>query len=121
MLKPQAKNFHTNDGMHAAMRDWANAQAKPEMEVVLIFSDRRDEDDVFRDSFKRVQKEVAYKTPDGETYTVGVDTAKFENTFMSGYPDELASTDFKKAFADWAGRNLNKGVSVVSIKWKLAK
>lgn len=117
MLKPQAKNFHTNDGMHAAMRDWANAQAKPEMQVTVIYDDSPDP---FVDVFERVTKEVKYKTLDGEIYTVSVDTGKFVNSYMLAAEGELTASELKKAFAEWAHPTCD-GVSIASIKWEKVK
>lgn len=115
MQKPLAKNFNTNDGMHAAMRAWAAAQNKPAMQVTVLYSDS---DDKFVEVFERAQKEITYKTPDGETYTQTVDSGKFINSFILGSPDEMGITELKKAFSVWAGANLMDGVAIVSIKWE---
>lgn len=117
MIKPQAKNFHTNDGMHAAMREWANAQAKAALQVTILYDDS---DDPFVDTFERVKKEVTYKTLDGEIYTVEVDTGKFINSYMLAADSELTAAELKKAFAEWA-RPTCEGVSIASIKWEKVK
>lgn len=115
MQKPNPKDFHVNDGMHAAMRAWAATQAKPAMRVTALYSDS---DDTFVEVFERAQKEISYKTPDGETYTQYVHSSKFVNSFILGSPEELGITELKKAFADWASLNLIDGVTIVSIKWE---
>lgn len=117
MQKPNPKDFHVNDGMHAAMRAWAKSQNKPAMRVTVVYSDASGPDDKFVEVFERAQKEVSYKCPDGETYTQSVDTSKFVNTFIRGIPDEVGITELKKALADWV-KPSQKGVTIVSIKWE---
>lgn len=115
-MKPVAKNFNTNHGLHTAMNDWAIQQDKKRLHVSVRYSDSAT--DLYIDSFDRARKEVKYKTLDGEVYTVDVDTSKIINTFLPG-DYEMSVKDFKEAFTAWASKNLTAGVTVVSIKWAL--
>lgn len=114
MNKPNAKEFHTNDGMHSAMRLWAKCQSKFTLSVAVVFSDYPEQ--TYTDTFERAQVERTYKTLDGETYTVSIDSGKFKNTFMAA-DDELTATELKAAFAEWV-KPLNPQVTIVSLKWK---
>lgn len=71
MKKPQAKDFNTNDGLHAAMREWAYSRDKPRVEIWFKYSDSELYHPVF--VLYPLQKEVTYRCKEGEIYTVMVD------------------------------------------------
>ena len=75
MKKPVTKDYQTNDGMHAAMREWAKTYNKPTLRVQCQWTDS---DEWYSDTFEPCTKEVPYKAPDGETYYQAVDIAKYE-------------------------------------------
>ena len=97
MKKPNRKDYHTNDGMHAAMQSWANLQNKPILKCVIVFKDNS----VLTEEFKREQKAINYKTPDGETYNVLIDTGKFEEQFFNTSP--TTQKELKDGYIQWLG------------------
>jgi len=115
MNKPNRKDYHTDSGLHAAMQVWANSQAKSTLSVSVTFDDSPEE--VFRDTFERVQVEKEYKTLDGETYTVSVDSGKYKNTYMPG-ADEMSRVEIKAAFVAWV-QPKNPNVKILSLVWKV--
>ena len=57
MKKPRYKNNgYPIDGLHHDMRDWANAQSKPDLIVEIVFND----DSFYTDRFPPAQREVLY-------------------------------------------------------------
>lgn len=54
MNKPKASQYLTDHGMHTAMREWANAQQKKELQVTVLFDDSPDE---FKTTFVRAKRE----------------------------------------------------------------
>ena len=58
MKKPRYADYrgYPVDGLHHAMRDWANAQSKPDLIVEIVFND----DSVYTDRFSPCTKEVEY-------------------------------------------------------------
>ena len=71
MKKPQAKDFNTNDGLHAAMREWAYSQDKPRVEIWFKYEGDLSYYPLF--VLYPLQKEVTYRCKEGEIYTVLVD------------------------------------------------
>lgn len=112
MKKPVASRFMTADGMHNAMRQWANEQQKKELQVTVKFSDS---DDVFKETFVRAKKEVEYKLADGEIYCQAVDSSKFVNQFLPG-DYALSAKEIKAAFNEWI-KPVDPTVSIVYICW----
>jgi hypothetical protein len=108
MHKPQARDYHTNDGMHAAMRKWARTQMKKQLAVTVVFNDGSE----LTDLFERITRGEPYRTPDGELYEEPVDTALYWSQHLPG-PDELTQAQVKEAYAKWLGPG------VKSITWKL--
>lgn len=58
MKKPQYKDYrgHPIDGLHHAMRDWANSQSKPDLIVEIVFNDGS----FYTDRFPPAQREELY-------------------------------------------------------------
>lgn len=76
MQKPQAKDFHTDDGLHAAMREYADYKSVPGvLHVTAVFKDGS----VFTDEIERATEEISYKTRDGEWYSVARDSQLFRD------------------------------------------
>ena len=117
MIKPKAKDFNTNDGMHAAMRSWALSQNRPTLTVSVLWDDSPEP---FVETFDRATKEVAYKTPDGEVYSVEVDTSKYVNCFMEA-AYELSVKELKEAFNVWIAPKPHTKAKILSCRWKLDK
>lgn len=109
MKKPNCKDYQTNCGMHAAMRDYARALDKAPLTVKVTFQD----DSVLSDTFAYATKEVAYKTPDGEKYWQAIDSSLVRNEFLPG--DDMKASDFKKAYLVWLDSPIK------SIKWGKAE
>ena len=64
MKKPSAKDYATNDGMHAAMRQWAASKVRGDLRAVVTFADgSAGEFDT-----PAAQLREWYRTPDGELY-----------------------------------------------------
>ena len=73
--KPKAKDFYTNDGMHAAMKDYA--EMKGHRGVLQVWAAFEYGQVKLFETCQRVEKPIQYKTRDGEVYEVMVATAKF--------------------------------------------
>ena len=73
--KPKAKDFYTNDGMHAAMKDYA--EKKGHRGVLQVWAAFEYGPVKLFETCQRVEKPIQYKTRDGEVYEVMVATAKF--------------------------------------------
>lgn len=112
MKKPSPRDFFTNDGMHVAMRDYANYWRGSRLAVTVVFRDGS----VYETEFERAQVQVKYKTPDGDTYYQDVDSSKFINVYLdAGYA--VSAAKLKEAFKAW----VSEGEAVKSIKWKYVK
>lgn len=114
--KPRASNYPIDDGMHAAMRQWAAAQARPTAHVEVAYSDSTD---TFNESFDPATEEVEYKTRDGEVYTVSVDTGKYSALWL--YDKPMTYRELRQRMETWLRADLRAGVTVVSINWKRGK
>jgi len=112
MKKPNPKDFFTNDGMHAVMRDYAKHCQKPSLVVTVVFED----ESIYETEFERAQEQVRYFTPDGDRWYQDVDSSKFINGFMEA-DSEIGVTELKKTFKEW----VSDGEVVKSIKWKYVK
>lgn len=109
-IKPKAKDFYTDQGLHSAMQQWASLQNKPSLCVEVQFKDGSK----YNDEFQRETKEVQYKTQDGEIYTVEVHSGKFKETWFSN--GSLSVKELKQGFVDWLYEGNNPD-AIVSIKW----
>ena len=92
MKKPQAKDFNTNAGFHAAVREWAYSQDKPRVEIWFKYADS----ELYHLAFVLypLQKEVTYRCKEGEIYTVLVDVG---NKYTHGsIPLELEGKGLKE-------------------------
>ena len=114
--KPRASNYHTDDGMHAAMRQWAAAQARPDVTVECVYSDCGD---LYIDTFEPATEEVEYRTRDGEVYTVSVDTGKYWALWL--HDKQMTYRELRQRMERWLHSDLDEGVTVVSITWKRGK
>ena len=110
MKKPVAKDYQTNDGMHAAMREWAKTQNKPTLRVQCQWTDSPD---WYIDTFEPLTKEVEYKTPDGEVYTQTVDVAKYEPCDLT---EGLTAGKLRKHVNNWL-ISADPDVKVVKTIW----
>ena len=112
--KPKASQFLTADGIHNAMRQWAAAQKRPSLKVQVTYSDQRDENDVYTDTFQPATKEVFYRLADGhELYTQAVDTPLYE-CWLSDEP--INQRELKRRVEVWLG-DTPPGVSITKILW----
>lgn len=110
MKKPQAKDFLTLEGMHAAMRRWARTKDRPDLIAVVEFQDGSGP---LENRFYRAKVEVLYKTQDGETYAQEIDGPKFMNSFMAG-ADEMTLAEVKQAYNSY----IREGGGVTKVSWK---
>lgn len=96
--KPRARDFHTDQGLHAAMSRWAAQQGPATvLEVWVRFSDGSG--GLF-DTIERATKEVPYKTRDGEVYTVDVRTSKYISPVFSDN-EPATRKEIEKSIREW--------------------
>ncbi len=110
MKKPNAKEFHTDSGMHAAMRSWARTKDKRDLIAVVEFEDGSGP---MENRFIRSKVDSLYKTRDGEVYSCSIDSSKFMNDFMPG-ADEMTQAEVKQAYDSY----IREGGGVKNISWK---
>lgn len=111
MHKPKYWDFHTNDGMHNAMQDYAKSFNKPSLVATVKFEDGSE----FTEEFEHATKEVYYRVFDKEEglYSVSIHTAKYREPFFSD--KDLTQKELKQGFLQWLEKN-NKGVKF-TITW----
>lgn len=111
---PKRSQFLTADGMHNAMRQWAAAKKRPALKVQVTYSDQRDENDVYTDTFQPATKEVFYRLPDDhELYTQAVDTPLYD-CWLSDEP--LRQRELKRRVEAWLAKDL-VDVTITKILW----
>lgn len=114
MKKPHYRDFHTDDGLHAAMDKYAQHKShKGTLRVDTYFADGSGGT---LDFIERERAPIYYKTRDGETYEVSRRTHRFVDWVYSEEP--LTSGKMKEAVTKW----LNSFEPVpTSIKFTLDK
>ena len=110
MKRPSTKDYATNDGMHAAMRQWAASKVRGDLRAVVTFADGSEGE---FDS-PAAQLRAWYKTPDGELYWQDYDGPRVVNDFMPGAGAMLPS-EFKAAFTAWLDQPV-KGIRWTRVK-----
>ena len=99
MKKPQAKDFNTNDGLHAAMREWAYSQDKPRVEIWFKYEGDLSYYPLF--VLYPLQKEVTYRCKEGEIYTVPVDVGnKYTHVAIPLHLEGKGSVEIAKYIVD---------------------
>lgn len=95
--RPQAKNYRTDDGLHAAMAEWADEVSHSGvLKVTAEFGDGS----TFTDTVQRAPREVSYRTRDGELYSVVFDTHRFVDEVYSG-GIHLTRREMEKRIRAW--------------------
>lgn len=89
MNKPQAKDYHTDTGLHAAMQSWARSKDRPSTVATITYADGSK----LQFEFQPATKEVPYKTRDKEVYHQTVDTAKYNADWLICYAMEHQDPD----------------------------
>lgn len=110
MNRPRAKDYATNDGMHAAMRQWAASKVRGDLRAVVTFADGSEGE--FDTPAAKLR--AWYRTPDGELYCQDYDGPLVVNDFMPG-AGAMKLPEFKRAFAEWLGEPYK------SIRWTRVK
>lgn len=99
MNKPRFKDYHTDEGLHHAMLQYADSFNKSSLLVKVEYSDGS-VDDKFH-IFTRSKKPIQYRTADGEIYEVCIDTGKYEPNFLPDHNAPLTGAELKNAVKDW--------------------
>jgi hypothetical protein len=108
MLKPRAKHFLTDSGLHDAMRQWAASNRKADLLVEVVFSDGS----VYNDVILRETVPCTYKALDMEVYTQDVTTAKY---IWLG--EVFTLPELKRTFKNWISGGLSNNCTVLSITY----
>ena len=97
MLKPQYYNYHTNDGIHAAMKDYAASFNKSSLVALVKFKDGEE----LIEEFERATKEVFYRVYDKDEglYSINVHTSKYKAPFLSAM--DLTCKELKEGYVVW--------------------
>lgn len=98
MRKPKADDFHTDNGLHTAMREYAEHKS---MDGRLLISLTCEDGTVMREHVEREIAFISYKDRDGEVYEVPYRTDKFVDAVW-GEGKALPPTDMLEAAAKWA-------------------
>ena len=109
-MKPNRKEYFTDEGLHHAMESWARSQDKQSARAEVVFVDGS----IFTDTFHRAKRLVKYKTHDGLTYWQDVDSSMFSEPYFSD--NDVTLKELKTGFENWIKRN-NPLDSIISIKW----
>lgn len=100
MRKPHHRDYHTDDGLHAAMEGYAEFRSsKGVLAVRVVFQDGSGADGVFS-YIARAKVPIPYKTRDGEIYEVERRTGKFVDPVW-GDLQPLSRAEMEKAATDW--------------------
>lgn len=101
MHKPEYKDFHTSEGMHSAMWDYAKLLNKPSLIAKVIFADGSE----MIEEFEHATKEVFYRVSDKEEglYSVEIHTGKYKEPFFADRA--LSSKELKEGFINWLSKH----------------
>ena len=113
MLKPNLKDFHTDTGYHTAMQKYADSFDKKPLIVSVVYSDGSVDENFHIFHRAKIQKGT-YKTYDGNTWEIMVDSAKYEPDFLPDHNEPLTRKELENAVKAW----LNKNCVVKSVKFK---
>lgn len=108
MIKPQYHNYHTNDGIHAAMKDYAASFNKYSLIALVKFKDGEE----LIEEFERATKEVFYRVYDKEEglYSVEVHTSKYKEPFFSA--KDVTCKELKEGYVAWLKRINSSGFTI---------
>lgn len=112
MIKPIYWDYHTNNGMHSAMLDYAKSKSLPALQCIVTFTDGS----TMHEVFERQTKPCFYRVYDkGEgLYSVDIDTSVFKEPFFADR--DMKRDELKESFIAWLYKH-NKPDEIKTIVW----